>query len=121
MVIFILGVHLSNNLKFEQHINFSVTYNSRQKNGPTEVLDFKDLHQALLRLHSSKNLEYAVQAWSDYLKKDKLEIKKVQRRATKLIPSLKNMSYQDRLDKLKLKTLEDRRKRADLIKVLLKY
>jgi hypothetical protein len=39
----------------------------------------------------------------------------VQRRATKLIPSLKNLEYADRLRKLKMPTLKYRRYRGDMI------
>ena len=46
-----------------------------------------------------------------------LEIEKVQRRATKLVPSLRDLSYQDRLKTLKLPTLAYRRKRTDIIQV----
>ena len=39
----------------------------------------------------------------------------VQRRATKLVPELKNLEYKDRLQRLGLTTLEDRRVRGDMI------
>jgi len=39
------------------------------------------------------HLEYAMSVWCPYQKKDVTEIEKVQKRATKLIISLKNMSY----------------------------
>ena len=41
----------------------------------------------------------------------------VQRRATELIPDLKDKSYEDRLRCLNLTTLETRRIRGDLIEV----
>ena len=42
-------------------------------------------------------------------------IEGVQRRATKLVPELKNLPYKERLKKLKLTTLVDRRVRGDMI------
>ena len=39
----------------------------------------------------------------------------VQRRATKLVHEFKILSYEHRLNKLRVTTLETRRKRADLI------
>ena len=58
---------------------------------------FRYLFQALVR----PNLEYAAAVWSPYTKKDIELIENVQRRATKQVPSLKQLSYTDRLKKLK--------------------
>ena len=49
--------------------------------------------------------------------KDKELIERVQRRFTRIIPDLKDLSYEQRLAKTKLWSLEDRRTRADLIEV----
>jgi ribonuclease P/MRP protein subunit RPP40 len=62
-------------------------------------------------------LEYAIQASRPRLQKDINLLEKVQRRAKKLIYSLRNKSYEDRLKALKLTTLEIRRTRVDLIEV----
>ena len=72
---------------------------------------FRYLFQALVRPH----LEYAEAVWSPFTKKDIDTIEKVQKRATKLIPSLKNMDYPNRLKKLKMPTLQYRRLRGDMI------
>ena len=71
------------------------------------------LYKSIVRPH----LEYCIQAWRPRLKKyiDKLE--RVQRRATKLIPELRILSYEDRVQQCKLKTLETRRIRGDQIEV----
>jgi hypothetical protein len=69
------------------------------------------LFQALVR----PNLEYAAAVWSPYTKKDIELIENVQRRATKQVPSLKQLSYTDRLKKLKMPTLKYRRLRGDMI------
>ena len=74
----------------------------------------------MLRLYHSlvrPKLEYCVQAWRPYLKKDIDLLEKVQRRDTKLMTSDKSMSYSDRLQKFGLTTLETRRLRGDMIEV----
>ena len=60
-------------------------------------------------------MEFAVQAWNPYLKKDIECLEKIQHRATKLVPELRNLEYSDRLSELNLYTLEQRRERGDFI------
>ena len=62
-------------------------------------------------------LEFCLSAWSPYYEKDKQLIEKNQRLFTRMILDLKHVLYGDRLAKLKLWSLEDRRIRADLIEV----
>ena len=72
---------------------------------------FLILYKCYVRPH----LEFSPQAWSPSLRKDIDLLEKVQQRATKFVPSLKNLDYHARLEKLKLTTLELRRKRGDMI------
>ena len=77
-------------------------------------LDFKTfclLFKALVRPH----LEYAECTWNPFLKKDIESIENVQRRATKMLPNLKDLTYEERLKRLKLPTLRFRRLRGDMI------
>ena len=62
-------------------------------------------------------LEYCVQAWSPIFEKDCWLLERIQKRATKMIPCLSSMTYEDRLRKLGLFSLRYRRLRGDLIEV----
>ena len=71
------------------------------------------LYKTIVRLH----LECCIQAWRPYRKKDIDMLTRVQRRATKLIQKLRNISYEIRLKECGLTALETRRLREDQIEV----
>jgi len=73
--------------------------------------DFLLIYKTYIRPH----MEYCEQAWSPHLAKDIQTLEKVQRSSTKIVSSLKKLSYETRLNKLVLLTLEKRRIRGDLI------
>ena len=69
------------------------------------------LYCTLVRPH----IEYAIQSWSPYLRKDIDELEKVQKRMTRLVPELSNLKYEERCKRLGIYPLEKRRLRGDLI------
>ena len=62
-------------------------------------------------------LDYGSPVWNPSTKKYRQLLENVQRRATKLVPELKMLSYQERLRELNLPTLYYRRNRYDLIQL----
>ena len=112
-----LGVMFDESLEFDKHIREIVNKANRMlglmrigfNNLDKEV--FMNLYPVLVR----PLLEYCVQVWSPYKQKYINIIERVQRRATKLVPSLRNLPYEDRLERLGLTTLVERRFRGDMI------
>ena len=85
-------------------IRRTITYKEKQLIVP--------LYKAIVRPH----LEYCIQAWRPYRKKDIDKLERIQRRATK-IPELRDLSYESRLLQCGLTTLQTRRLRGDQIEV----
>lgn len=112
-----IGVVIDNKLNFSDHLAEKINKANKMVGLIRRTfvsLDeeiFKYLYVALVRPH----LEYANQVWAPYLIKDIDAVENVQRRASKRVPALKNLSYEDRLKKLGLPTLAYRRARGDMI------
>ena len=62
-------------------------------------------------------LEYNTPVWSPFLLGDITKIEKVQRNFTRRLPGFGELSYGERLDRLNLEYLEERRIRFDLVEV----
>ena len=75
------------------------------------IESFKILYNTFVRPH----LEYCVQIWNPYLKRDIACLEKIERRARKLLHGFNKMSYEQRLEVLGLYSLQQRRLRGDLI------
>ena len=91
-------------------VNFGYPYN--------DIVICKDSTDYLLQLYKSvvrPHVEFAISSWSPHFKKDIEAIEKIQHRFTRLLPRMKHLSYEDRLIKLNLTTLERRRERGDII------
>lgn len=114
-----LGIIMSSDVKFHKQclqarnkankmlgiINRNVSYKSK------EVIT--KLYSSYVRPH----IEYCAQAWSQHSVGDLDLLESVQRRATRLIPSLEGMSYEERLKELNMFSVRRRFLRGDLIHV----
>ena len=114
-----IGVHIDDKLSFDTHI----AKKCKKANSMFALIRrtfkflnidmFLPLYKAIVRSH----LDSCSAVWSPYEVKHINAIERVQRRATKQIPGFKDLSYEQRLRKLKLPTLLYRRVRGDLIEV----
>ena len=108
-----LGVKFDPTLTFSKHAAMVANKANRMVGIIRRTFDYLDedmlkvLYKSLIRPH----LEYANCIWSPMLHKDIQLIERVQRRATKLTPGLREMSYEERLIQLRLPTLAYRRLR----------
>ena len=114
-----LGIITQSNLKWNEQCANAVKSANMTLGMIKRSFSYLD-KDMVLQLYTSlvrPKLEYSIQAWRPYLKKDIELIEKVQRRATKLVPLLKGKPYEERLKELNLTTLETRRLRGDLIEM----
>ena len=114
-----LGVYFDNKLLFEEHISIIIKKASsllgmiRRSFVYLDKVIFKLLFVTIVRPH----LEYAAPVWNPHLKKLITQIENVQRRGTKLLPGMKDLTYKQRLKAIGLPTLEYRRYRGDMIEL----
>ena len=114
-----LGVVFSNDLKVKQQCEEAYKRASQILGLIHRTIQFRNpsvlitLYKSMVRPH----LEYSSVAWSPYYVKDKALLERVQHRFTRMFPELKDLLYSQRLAKLRLWSLEERRNRADLIEI----
>ena len=112
-----LGVTIDSDLKFQAHVSKAVNKASRMLGLVRATFTCIDettlpkLFTSMVRPH----LEYGNVIWSPRYRRESVEIEKIQRRATKLIPNLRHLPYKDRLEALRLPSLSYRRRRGDML------
>ena len=114
-----LGVIMDNVLTFHKHTAYSIKKASKMLGlfrvtfTCLDEITVPKIFMAMVRPH----LEYGNVIWHPRFQRDKAEIEKFQRRATKLIPTLRHQPYEARLRSLKLASLDYRRRRGDMLPV----
>lgn len=112
-----LGVWIDNTGKPSCHVSHAVRKANqllgliRRSFTYMDAALMKQLFTSIVRPH----LEYANVVWHPYLKKDIELLESVQHRASKMVPGLAKMRYEDRLRRMDLPTLVFRRERGDAI------
>ncbi len=112
-----LGVITDDMLVFEEQCERSISAANKILFTIRRTFTFID-EKTMLQLYKPlvrSRLEYGVEIWSPNLKRPIKEVEAVRRRATRMIPSIKDLPYKERLRKLKLPTLVYRRKRGEMI------
>ena len=108
---------IDNELKFDIHTEKQVNKANSQLGlirRSFDTLDketFINLYKSMVRPH----LEYCHAISYPRLERQAKLLENVQRRATKLVPELKDLEYEERLRRLKLPSLRYRRERGDII------
>jgi hypothetical protein len=112
-----IGVLVDNQLHFDDHVKKTAAKANRimgvirRSYSHLDECSFRHLFRALVRPH----LEFSQAAWQPYKRGQINKLESVQRRATKLVPSLRELSYPDRLRRLLLPSLAFRRLRGDMV------
>ena len=112
-----LGVLVDQELKFHRQTAAAVKKASsslglvKKTFASLDEKTFPLLFKSLVRPH----LEYGNVIWGPFFKVDSQQVEKVQRRATKSVKGLKDLTYDERLRFLKLSSLQHRRRRGDMI------
>ena len=112
-----LGIQVDDKLSFSYHIECQVNKANRILGMIRRSFTFlnQDIMKQLYVSMVRPLLEFSNVAWSPRYIKDQNLLEKVQKRATKMIPSLKKLSYEERLKTMDLPSLSYRRRRGDLI------
>lgn len=77
----------------------------------------KETFLKLFRTYCRPHLEYCVPAWSPWTQGDKDILENVQKRAINMVTNFKGRTYEEKLAEAGMVTLEERRRRGDLIQV----
>jgi len=114
-----LGVWMNDSLKSTQHVVQTVKKANQILGLIRRSFTFMDckLMKQLFTSMVRPHLEYGNVVWHPQLKKDMQLLEGVQHRASRMVPGLSKLCYEDRLRKLDIPSLSYRRLRGDMIEV----
>ncbi len=111
-----LGVIISDNLKPSDHIakiagkaasRVGLLFRGFRNRDPKFQTD-------MFKTYVRPGPDYCASAWSPWLVRDRQAVEKIQRRFSKRVEGLRDLSYQERLSRLNLEPLSARRLQADM-------
>lgn len=114
-----IGVIVDEKLKFDEHLLDKVNKANTMMGIIRRTFQFLDtrtftlLYKSMVRSH----FDYASTVWQPYSKGLIEKMESVQRRATRQLPGMKDLSYPQRLRKIGLPTLRYRMLRADMVEI----
>ena len=114
-----LGLLIDKSLTFHAHASTAVA----KAFGVLGVIrrSFLDLNEVtlpfLFKATVRPVLEYGNCVWGPVLSGDQDKVERVLRRATKMVPAVRGLPYQERLKQLKMPSMHYRRERGDMITV----
>ena len=112
-----LGIQIDQDLKFRKHAAtvvakaFQILAVIRRSFALMDVRTLPTLFKSLVRPH----LEYGNLVWGPFNRADQRLVERVQRRATRMVQSLRHLPYEERLRLLQLPSLYYRHRRGDMI------
>lgn len=114
-----VGVVIHSSLKPSSQCKESARKASYVLNQLTKAFHFRDskVFLQLYKRYVRPHLEYATPVWSPWTNEDKNTLEKVQIRAVHSVSGLHSKDYESKLKELKIMSLEERRKRCDMIQV----
>ncbi len=112
-----MGVIINNRLSSQEHVQEKVRNMHNLLGNMRVAFTYinEKIRKKMITSFIRPTLEYAAVLWNSNLKKHIKKIEKAQRAATRWVSSLRDLSYEERLKKLQLSTLTERRERGDMI------
>ena len=118
-----LGINVVSELKWNYHIEQNISKAKKCIGWVTRSVISREA-DVMINIYKSlvrPNLEYCVQLWNPIPKHGNwaliMELESVQRRFTRLVDGIGLLPYKDRLNKLRITTLIERRARGDIIEL----
>ena len=108
-----LGVEISNDLKWDHHIDKIVSKANKVRGMLSRVLNTADTKTRMVAYKTliRSNLEYACQVWDPFLQKDIKTLEKVQNKSLRFIYRIKSfISFTKLREECGIDSLQDRRK-----------